>query len=735
DVLKKQTFYAYDSYGNRIEESTYLNDGADCISTLYSYDNPSNAAYNGAYLTRKWTEGVKDADGGLIEPKSGNSPGIIDETYTYDWLGNLTEKQDGRGSKTSFQYDNVGRILKQIDVPTNTDKVYVYTTYSTYSSISVTDENLTTGEKNKFQYIYDPFGNMLYEQDMITGQNLKSYTYDKVLRLNSESNINSSPNGWITTYQYYSDGRAKIKETRDKNNKIIGQENYAYDDAYNNGQYYKITRTIAGDSDSPSITTNTYVNNVGLTEKAGRMYNGVEYADTYKYDYVGNRIEEKSARANDENWTNIDNTPVPYTAKYDYDYAGNVVKTTLVDGKYATTVYDELGRKISSTDFKQNTTSYIYDRLGRLIEEHLPFDGNEYTVKKHYYDRNGNVTLEKVKSNKPGEPEKYNTTGYEYNSRNLLAKVTTYKSYTNAQTNIPENYTQYYYDWLGNKVRMYTGLTSDLTITSLDQVTPGSDKSCSITKYDYDRFGNLVTMTDPLNKTESYVYNINGTLKQKTDRNGNVTSMTYDGLDRLLTSTVATPDGSGNKSLTYTYTLAGNKLSSASGTASTSYLYDDLGRLVKEITGTITKEYSYDAADNRKSLQIKQNGTVITNTTYTYDTENRLKTVSEGGALKATYTYDDNGNRQLLTYANDNSTVYEYNLANKLKTLTNKKGTATISQYTYTYYLDGNQASKTDNTGKVTSYTYDGLGRLTSESPSGEAAVSYTYDDYNNSQQ
>ena len=138
---------------------------------------------------------------------------------------------------------------------------------------------------------------------------------------------------------------------------------------------------------------------------------------------------------------------------------------------------------------------------------------------------------------------------------------------------------------------------------------------------------------------------LNNNLTNKTDRNGNTIIMTYDGLNRILTSSVTTPDGSGNSTLSYNYTLTCNKLSMSKTekgiTTSSSYQYDDLGRLKKETEGTITKEYDYDAADNRKLFVLMQNGVVKANATYTYDKFNRLETVSEGGVLNATYTYDE----------------------------------------------------------------------------------------------
>ena len=405
-------------------------------------------------------------------------------------------------------------------------------------------------------------------------------------------------------------------------------------------------------------------------------------------------------------------------------------------------VYLALGRVTKVTDIKGNksnpvySTTYTYDSLGRVLTERIPFESVNgtvyYTVKKHYYDNRGNTVSERVTVNKPGQEESWSRTDYEYNSRNLLTKVT---AYNGSQV---ENITQYYYDAAGSKVRMYTGLKSALQINGLDSVVASGDTDYSVTKYEYDRFGNLTGMTDPLLMQESYAYDLGGNMTQKTDRNGNVTAFEYDGLGRLTGESVTCADPDADASYSYTYSVSGNRTESSWDGGSTQYTYDDLGRLLTE-TGSdgAVKSYSYDAANNRKSMAVSLNGALKTNTAYTYDNLNRLSQVSEGGQNLAVYAYDANGNRTSLTYSNGNSTVYDYNLANKVKNLTNKKGSTVLSHFAYTYYLDGNQESETDTlSGKGSAYVYDGVGRLSSETEKLNGTVKtvmgYTYDDYSN---
>jgi len=223
-------------------------------------------------------------------------------------------------------------------------------------------------------------------------------------------------------------------------------------------------------------------------------------------------VEEKSARVHEEGWVEA------YTKKHEYNHAGQVVKVTDEDGTFTITDHDALGRVMAVTDKMGNTSTYTYDRLDRLLEEQIPFEQIDqdlyYTIKQYHYDRNGNVVLQKLSNSIPGEPLAFSQTEYIYNNRNMLTGVTTYDDGN------PENYTQYYYDAVGNKLRMYTGLSSPLSITGLDVVTPAQDTEYSVTKYQYDRFGQLEKLTDPLGQEENYTYDLNGNLTEKVDRNG-----------------------------------------------------------------------------------------------------------------------------------------------------------------------------------------------------------------------
>ena len=66
---------------------------------------------------------------------------------------------------------------------------------------------------------------------------------------------------------------------------------------------------------------------------------------------------------------------------------------------------------------------------------------------------------------------------------------------------------------------------------------------------------------------------------------------------------------------------------------------------------TYTKAYTYDLAGNRTGFTLMQGSETIQELTYTYDTLNRLSSVSMDNVTQASYTYDTNGNRASLTCA------------------------------------------------------------------------------------
>ena len=658
NVLKSKTEYAYDTAGNMTSEKRYHDDMTGFDLHTYSYTN-------GRDLSQE-THG-----------------GITTGTYAYDTWGNLTSKTDGNGNVTAYTYDALGNVTRI----THPDETNIrYDRSYTQNTLTVTDEN---GAKVK--YSYTPMGLEYETIDDQTGSVLKRTEYDSASR---PVKITDFVYGAVTQYTYDVQDRV-LSETVTQGDTILSQTLYAYDDAAENGQYQKVTKTVVGDNTAPSVVTTQYTDRNGNVVKTGKVLDGVEYFDTYTFDYVGNPVTYLSAKDSGNS--------LPMTAEYEYNENGQVVRTTNALDQSTTSTYNALGQLVETTDFAGTPTVYTYDALGRLLTQTITIDEGITAATTYTYDANGNIIREQKPINAVGEAAAYSRTDYAYDSRNRLTGVTQYDGETAAST------TTYTYDGVGNVLTMTAGGNT--------------------TAYTYDRYGNVLTTTDPLGQVETFTYSDLGKPVSKTDRNNVTTTYVYDGLGRLLSTSA------NNQTVQQTYTLTGQIASETSPWQQTVYAYDALGRCVTvtetELGAggeTYTKAYSYDLADNRTGFTLTRSGSAAQNVAYSYDALNRLSTVSENGTVQATYTYDTNGNRASLTYANGAAETYAYNKANWITELENKQDSEVISSFTYTYYASGSQKTETDHTGRVTTYTYDGLNRLTQEAETGGLTVSYTYD-------
>ncbi|MBI5756804.1 MAG: RHS repeat-associated core domain-containing protein [Nitrospirae bacterium] len=271
----------------------------------------------------------------------------------------------------------------------------------------------------------------------------------------------------------------------------------------------------------------------------------------------------------------------------------------------------------------------------------------------------------------------------------------------------------------------------------------------------------LASRTDPLLRMEIYQYDLRGNLKTFTDRKGQITTFTYDPVNRRTQSSFA--DGS---SSTYTYDAVGRLFrvnDIASGAIDLTY--DNLNRLTQEITPQGTVAYGYDPLGRRTSMTVNGQAPVG----YQYDANSRLTQVGQGTQIIG-LGYDATGRRTTLSYPNGTNTSYTYDTASRLTDIVHQSTSAIIESLNYaydaagnrisfsrtgpqadlpqsvqaaydaaneqiqfnsttpnlTYDANGNLISQTDANG-TTSYTWDARNRLTSMNGPGVSA-SFVYD-------
>ena len=203
---------------------------------------------------------------------------------------------------------------------------------------------------------------------------------------------------------------------------------------------------------------------------------------------------------------------------------------------------------------------------------------------------------------------------------------------------------------------------------------------------------------------------------------GNKIDYDYDVYGNLITI----KDNAGN-SINYAFDSEGNRLKEeikdTLGTLqkTLSYQYDTLNRLSKIVNPDSTyTQYGYDFRGNRTSLRTPNSSL----TTYSYDALNRLITVIQPGNINTSYEYNSSNNLTKVTDANNNTTTYKMDDKGRVyQAISPDTGTTN-----YQYDPVGNMINKMDAKGVTISYVYDALNRLTKIDFPTDTDIVYVYD-------
>jgi len=724
-VLKEKTEYDYNDNANPycmtnekryfLTDSGNLEQSGEYAETIYKYSSPSNtdSRYTHSVISKEQTV-IRDTDGKLCDP--------IKEEFKYDNWGRLIYKKNSRNQITTYCYDLLGRMVAEMLPPIDGSQTVNETDYNDRLNYITT----TDGNHQKKRIQYTPFGQI---QQVCLAVSKEPASGDVVLqdfRYNSWGELTEA-----ITYDGNGTAPANIRKTErytyDSFGRVLSrripqvgyEETYEYNEVFTDPwdsskmKYHREVKKVIGDASAPDIVTECYKDQKGQVRKE---FLAGETVYTYEYDNVGNNISKIDDRK---------------TERFEYDYAGRVVKSIRTDSgqeRITSIQYDALGNKRFQWDEAGKKTEFQYDKAGRLVKTIAPFDHRSQTVK-YYYDGACNIIWEK-KAQKEGWQE----TQYEYDARNRLTDTYQYLS--------PGNWikTTCQYDGINQVILRRTGDTP-------------SGQGREVTKYTYDRFGNVTAMTDARGNTEYYEYDKAGRLQKKTDRNKDQTVYQHDALERMIKETVQkrTPDGMVISEREYAYGKNGKKNREVSRESvggkqtlllETKYRYNPKGQLSRqEDPGNARKDYTYDKYGNRQSFQLTREGTTspVVSLYYTYDDLYRLKQVRKNnaaGVVLAEYEYDEKGNRKTLRYPQSGmETSYQYNDGNRVISLENRRQGSMISAWEYGYDLDGNilsKINKNDSSPVTISYQYDRLGRLTEEDYSGWKRTLYTYDAYSN---
>ena len=225
--------------------------------------------------------------------------------------------------------------------------------------------------------------------------------------------------------------------------------------------------------------------------------------------------------------------------------------------------------------------------------------------------------------------------------------------------------------------------------------------------------------TDALNRHETFTYDLNGNLSSHTDRKGQVTAFTYDGLNRrtLAGFGVTVTGGVSSYQSTVAYTRdAGNRVTQVSDNlaGNVTRSYDGLDRLVSETTPQGSIAYTYDLAGRRTGMTVNGQSAV----SYSYDNADRLTQISQGSSSVG-FSYDDANRRSSLVLPNGVTVSYAYDQASHVAGINYQLGANNLGGLTYTYDQLGRRTqvsgsfARTALPATVVSATYDAANQLT----------------------
>jgi RHS repeat-associated protein len=488
------------------------------------------------------------------------------------------------------------------------------------------------------------------------------------------------------------------------------------------------------------------------------------------------------------------------TITYDSVWPGKPARATDPAGRYLSFDYDSRGR-----------LSTVTDTTGRRVTLGYPaYPASYWQVPSSLSDPAGGVTgfayegdylLNMIRSPKATATGSGQVTTVAYDGSQLAtvgdpttARKMTY-SYTNSEAapGTASTNTTTITDPLGSVVvaRHTNQQVTSLTLgNGADQVTttatidPRTMKPASITdargavwRQTLDAHGNVLSATDPLNRTTTYTYNAQDRPLTRTDPLNITDTDTYDANGNLLTASRPLTGTSTVQRTTYGYDPArpgdltsitdptgqvwryaynanGDQTSSTDPLGNTATAtYDPVGRRLTattprgNATGAIasqyTTSYAWSALGDLLSLTDPLNGRTtydydanrnriaatdrnLNKTTYVYNVFDQLTTIKRPDGKTLKNGYDNNSHVVSQTDGGGNTTTYGYDSLNRLTSRTDPLS----RQQTYGYNANGQHTRTTDATGRTTTRSYDLAGQLTaiSYSDGATAGVTYGYD-------
>jgi len=610
----------------------------------------------------------------------------------YDNQGRLITKQNTQGHKLVFTYDPRGKLPLTGSSPYAIDPVNPMVVAYNYRLLKI-EERLASDKLtgNSIVFTYDDATGRLVNATANDGRQV-IYTHDTTdgKTLGNLLRVDGL-NGFISSYVY--------ADVNDVHNITDIQEG-------NNAMHY----------------INTYnASDRVITQKHGNTIR--------QFDYVLPGVEtEVTATITDENNENPQITKV----NYEFDITtGKVIHYedelgNWFDYEYHPTgfisyirVHQNNGTKQEPSRTLLKTVYTDYTSTGNKLEEIITLDSGEKITKTWtyntgriksyevfstlapskrfrteytYYTESDGVTPSNLFEEKQLKDDgSFQTTTYTYDSTNRL-RTTTY----------PDGHIE---------ESVYEDASHDYVTKKFHRVA-GIESSYLKQRFGYNLQGEISDKWDAKNYQTHIEYDDKGRIKLLRNDLDEEFHSSYSE-DRLLQREVGRTGADGEGQLIkYNYN-SNHRLSS-------------IQRKADDASWKTIESYTY-YSDKKLHTKTDGEGNVWT---YSYDAKRRLKLITDPNSKSTQYKYDAVGNRISVIDANINETKYTYDDLNRL-IKTEQLGVSPSVVTTYSYDANNNLLTVTDAKNQTTTYTYDSLSRKTSETKPLGQTHQYFYDSRN----
>ncbi|MEK4046824.1 RHS repeat-associated core domain-containing protein [Paenibacillus sp. FSL H8-0048] len=575
-------------------------------------------------------------------------------------------------SSPNFDATNAGTQVLKVDSITTVNNITRGMSMKTYANVlynglglALLEEHYDENVSNWVftQYHYDDQGRPVYSID--SAGNTLTASYDAWGRQNRAT----TPSGDVMVSDYDLKSRTATSYIQDH---TTGQTlNYIQESYDSWGKKLSVSTFKDWPTKQQSISESYRYNIAGQVTgytDPNRNLNEDGVTTSYRYDALGRLTALKDA--------------LNQMTSYSYDGNGQVTKVTIqakggTPQTLNTKIYNELGLPSVKQDGASQSESYTYNSTGQLAAK-TDRNGSSFA---YAYDEAGQLKKNTIQGKINNVDQKLETVMIPGDGS---PRKQTIQTLLNQAETAYQTITR---DSLG-QVRSIYGRSGSHYVSIGNQV---------------DVLGRMTQISDQyMSFFTNYTYQQSRVTQVQTNGSAAVTGAasanaqyTYFGNDQV-------------KSITYPTLTDGSTLK-------TEYTYNPSLGWTERMTNTkgnfvlTAYSYSYDNNGNRVAVSESRNGGGAQTTNYGYDALNRLISISRPDGGQTTYTYDVRGNRLTLS---DTSTVsldsadtsYTYDLQNTLTSVT--KGGASTS---FQYYADGMRSIKTkDNTQTQVNYNFQG---------------------------